>query len=189
MSYNIIEWIRDVHIVNSCLTKFSGGIILLFEDQILFFYITFIADSIVLKLFFDMKSMKAVKVSLVVNFLSGVLFPFFITLLLFIMSPFIITASEFVGLGYLFAILIIFVSIKVLIVHVIFKISITKFRFLLFMITYILALVLLYGLSEIEDKMTAEKDVKHAEKFYRKASDSQDYYGSRKKVITNEKIH
>ena len=142
-----------VHIVDivSDLTSEVEGITLLSEVHILILFLSLIIDSILLKLFFDMKWMKAVKISLVVNFLSGVPFPIIMAPLVSIAC--VLYVSEFVILGFVIALLIIFVSIKLLLVHIIFKISITKFRFLLFIIAGILTLLFTYGGSIVYKKI------------------------------------
>lgn len=127
------------------------------EVQILLLFFSILVDGVVLKLFFDMKWTKATKVSLVVNFLLGV--PF----LIIMAPPFILFVSEFMIIGFVFALLIIFVSIKLLLVHVLFKVSITKFRFLLFIIANILVLLVTFGGSIVYKKITPIQKVNYTE--------------------------
>ena len=138
---------------DSCLTQVYGGPILLNEVQILLLFLSILVDGVVLKLFFEMKWKEAARASLIVNFLSGVLY---ITigrsLLVLIFSPGIFAPSVFL-LGPMFVALLFVVSLKLFLVHVIFKTSITKFRFLLFIIASVLALLFTLAGSVVYDKI------------------------------------
>ena len=145
---------------DSCLTQVQGGATLLNEVQMLFLFLSILVDGVVLKLFFEMKWTETARVSLIVNFLSGVLY---ITigrsLLILIFSPGIFAASVFL-LVPMFVVLLFVVSLKLFLVHVIFKISITKFRFLLFIIASILAVLFTLSGSVVYDKIAVKMEWK-----------------------------
>lgn len=114
-----------------------GGTTMLNEPQILFLFLSILVDGVILKLFFEMKWTEVVVASLLVNFVTGLLF---LTVI-----PFLLLFLRYMPILYLslalVLILFLILLLKVFLVHIIFKISITKIRFLSFVIANILTFV------------------------------------------------